>query len=756
MLGLLINSIVSAQQVSILGTVTDFSSGEPLPFTSIILDSIAVATTTQDGTFRFKAPRGIHQLNATFIGYKTYQARVQFTNDTVIGIELMASVENLREVVVEDEAFYGQEIVERNQMSSISLSPREMSMLPTIAGETDVIKVAQLLPGVTKGFQGTNDYFVRGGDADQNLVLFDGATVYNTGHLFGFLSVFNPDILGDVQLTSGGFTADQGGRLSSILEIESLSGQADSTTVAGSVGIIASRITYRQPIIKDQLTITLGGRRTYIDQVLRTLETEVQVPYFFYDVNGRIDFKYNDKHSFFFSTYYGADILDFSRLDQSQRGNSEFNSNFDLTNNIQSFGWVYKNSQTKWLETNFSRTKYDYTLNSSVEENSIDLLGAIEDYALRTKWTQYIQKDKKLTVGYDGILHLISPSKFLTVGIINDFIPSTQSRGLTAQEHAVFVQYEQPLSSLLQLQVGYRQSIGIADGRVYWNPEPRTALRYTLNEVSSVKFSYSRMAQYLHRVSSSSVSLPTDIWYSITKDIKPQTADQVALGYTRTFPKLKSYLSVEGYYKYMNNLTEYEEGTNLLLTASFEDILLQGSGYSYGTEFLFRHESKKFQGWASYTLSWTNRQFDQLNNGYEFPAKYDRRHSVSLVGQYDLTDRWTFSAIWEYLSGSRFTPIVGNYAVINPNGSGIELIPIHTDRNEVSVSSTHRLDLGLIFKSKPSAKFKSEWHFSVYNVYNRAVPATIVVQTNPATGQLEYVQPALFGMIPSVAYHFNF
>lgn len=747
---------VFGQKVTISGKVSEFGSGELMPFTSILLDSIPVATTTQNGSFNFQIEKGVRILSATFIGYQLFTKKINFKTDTVIEIHLAPSVQNLNEFTVVEQIDFAKKIVQENQMSTISLSPKEMGMLPTIAGETDIIKVAQLLPGITKGFEGTNDYFVRGGDADQNLVLLDGATVYNTGHLFGFLSVFNPDILGNVQLTSGGFTADQGGRLSSILDIKTLSGQADSMEIAGSIGVIASRVAYRQPIKKDKLTISLGARRTYIDQILSTVNAEVQVPYFFYDVNGRVDYKHNDQHSLYFSTYYGADVLDFSRLDESQRGNTNFNSNFDLTNSMQTFGWNYVVNNKQSLTTTISRTQYDYSLNSSFEGNTIDLFGAIEDYALRTKFTQLLKNNQKITAGYDGILHNISPSKFITTGTINDFIPSSQSRGLEAQEHAIYVQYDKPINSLLQLKIGYRQSIGVAGGRTYWNPEPRVAMRYTLSEASSVKFSYSRMSQYLHRVSSSAVSLPTDIWYSITNDIKPQTADQIALGYTRSIQKIKSYISFEAYYKYMNNLTEYREGTNLLLTASFEDQLLQGSGYSYGLESLFRHESNRFKGWASYTLSWTNRQFNELNNGKEFPAKYDRRHSLSLVGQYDLTDRWTFSAIWEFLSGSRFTPVVGNYAILNPSVTGVELVPIYTERNAVSVSNAHRLDLGFIFKSKPTAKFKSEWHFSVYNVYNRATPASIVVRTNPETGNLEYVQPALFGLIPSVAYHFRF
>ena len=740
----------------ITGEVRDVESGQSMPFATITADSATATASNEAGEFKLELSKGYHRLTIGFIGYQTQIIQGNFLSDTSISVSLNADVRQLREVIVQDEAFYGQDMVERNQMSKISLSPKEMSMLPTIAGETDVIKVAQLLPGISKGFEGTNDYFVRGGDADQNLVLLDGATVYNTGHLFGFLSVFNPDVLGDVSMTTGGFSADQGGRLSSVLDIKTASGQADSAEVAGSVGIIASRIAYRTPLVKDKVTLTLGARRTYIDQVLRTLEAEVQVPYFFYDVNGRLDYRINEKHNLWFSSYFGADVLDFSRLDESQRGNSNFNSNFNLVNSIQSLGWDYRINPKNRLETTLARTDYSYHLSTDFENNSIDIKGAIEDFALKSKWVHYFENKSKLTTGYEGIIHRIPEASLTSTGVINEFVPSSQSRPLLAQEHAVFLSYDKNLSEKLNGTIGLRQSMGIADGKTYLNAEPRAALRYTLNEVSSLKWSYSRMTQYLHRVSSSAISLPTDIWYSITENIAPQTADQIALGYTRTFPKVNTLLTIEGYYKNMNNLTEYLEGTNLLLTADFESQLVQGKGNSYGTEVLLRHEGGRFQGLASYTLSWTNRRFEQLNNGNLFPAKYDRRHSVSLVGQYSLTERWTFTAVWEYLSGARFTPVVGQYLITNPGNSGVELIPIYTARNAVSMSSTHRLDVGLIFKSKPQAKFKSEWHFSVYNLYNRANPTQVIVTTNPETGALQYVQPGLFGLLPSVAYHFRF
>ncbi len=749
-------SLSFSQTIQLLGTIKDAKSGSAMPFATVVADSTIATTSNNQGQFSLRISTGAHRVTIGFIGYQTKVIEGYFTRDTILSIGLNPDVQQLKEVVVSEEAFFGQEVVERTRMSKISLSPKEMSMLPTIAGETDIIKVAQLLPGVSKGFEGTNDYFVRGGDADQNLVLLDGATVYNTGHLFGFLSVFNPDVLGDVSMTTGGFTADQGGRLSSILDIKTTSGQADSAEIAGSIGIIASRVAYRTPIVKDKVTLTLGARRTYIDQVLRTLDAEVQVPYFFYDVNGRLDYRLNEKHNLWFSAYFGADVLDFSRLDDSQRGNSSFNSNFNLTNSIQSLGWNYQINSKDRLETTLSRTDYAYLLNTEFENNGIDITGAIEDLAIRSKWTHYFENKSKLTVGFEGIIHSIPEASLTSTGVINEFVPSSQSRAIQAQEYAVFVQYEKAITDKLNGSIGLRQSMGIADNRTYLNAEPRAALRYTLNETSSLKWSYSRMTQYLHRVSSSAISLPTDIWYSITDNIAPQTADQIALGYTRSFPSLSSFLTVEAYYKNMNNLTEYLEGTNLLLTADFESQLVQGRGDSYGTEVLLRHEGGRLQGWASYTLSWTNRRFEQLNNGNIFPAKYDRRHSVSLVGQFSLTDRWIFSAIWEYLSGARFTPVVGQYLMANPGNSGVELIPIYTDRNEVSMSSTHRLDLGLILKSKPQAKFKSEWHFSVYNVYNRANPTQVIVTTNPETGALQYVQSGLFGLLPSVAYHFRF
>lgn len=745
-------SLFAQKKFNVSGQISDKDQGTNLPYATVIADDSIGVTTDENGKFSVKLTPGNHKLKVTFLGYSHQTMFLNVKADTNLKMEMFAEVNQLEEFVIEDEAFYGEKKLESSQMSTVSLNPKEIKMIPSLAGEADVIKVAQLLPGVSKGVEGSTDYFVRGGDADQNLVLLDGATVYNTGHLFGFMSVFNPDAIGDVTMMNGAFPAHYGGRLSSILDIKTDHEVPDKTNVKGSIGLISSRLTIKKPMKQQKMSFMLSGRRTYIDQILAKANTEVQLPYYFYDLNGRLNFNPNPKNKFYLSGYFGADILDFSR--SSRRNNGSFKSNFNIKNNSQSFGWKHIYSKNKFSDFSVSRTFYAYNINNSFEDNGIDLSSSLEDYSARFKMENYRADSSRITWGGSFITHAISPSILNSRGIVATIISSNRSRSLNAYEGAIFGQYEKDLTIRLKATVGYRQSFAISDGKFYTGYEPRLAFRYKLNEFSSLKASYSRMSQYMHRVSSSAVSLPTDVWYTVTKRIKPQSSDQFVLGYVRTLPKANIFFSSEVYYKQMNNLTEYQEGTNLVLNTDFEKHLIQGKGDSYGIELLVRREHARLQGWVSYTLSWTNRHFPDLNGGRVFPAKYDRRHNVSIVGMYDITKRLTFSAVWEYISGSKFTPVIGQYAVLNPAYSGIELIPVYSDRNAVGLSDAHRLDIGLILKSKERKRFKSEWHFGIYNVYNRATPVSLIVSNE--NGQYKYVQPGLFGLIPSISYNFEF
>jgi hypothetical protein len=361
-----------------------------------------------------------------------------------------------------------------------------------------------------------------------------------------------------------------------------------------------------------------------------------------------------------------------------------------------------------------------------------------------------------LYVGGEVTHHTLSPNVVNTSGTISELLKSSSSRGRIAIEAAAFAQYElQPLSKV-KVSVGLRGSTAIVDNKTYFNPEPRLAVRYLINEKSSIKAGYSRMAQYLHRVSSSAISSPTDIWYPVTDSIRPQVADQVGIAYQRNIPKFNAMFSVETYYKKMQQLVGYEEGTNLFFNTDFESSLIQGDGKAYGFEFLLRKQSGKFTGWLQYTLSWSWRRYNAMNDGEWFHARYDRRHNGAVVLQYAFAKRWAASMVWEYISGSRFTPVIGQYAITSPSLTGIDLVPVYAPINSVKLSDAHRLDLGIKFKSRPDKTFQWQIFAGVYNTYNRANPIGIIVTADETTGALKYQQPGLFGLLPFVSYGIRF
>lgn len=752
--------------VEVSGKLQEEGTNEPLILSNIYaMNSKKGTVTDESGQFFLELRPGADTLRVSYIGYRTKDIPLILKKDTTMFITMERLSTKLMEVELNDSLNYAFEKLDRTEMGTITLTTKDFSRLPSIIGEADIIKAIQLLPGVNKGVEGSSDLFVRGGDADQNLVLLDGTTVYNTGHLFGFLSVFNPDIIKEANLIKGAFPANYGGRLSSVLDIRTKSDIAKKTEVSGMIGLLSSSISIAQPIKEDKLGIRIGARRTYIDQILKTLDSEVQIPYYFYDLNGRVDWIKDEKNKFYLNAYYGQDVLDISR---ARRNNDDeetdpeaeeeetegtFQSNFDTENSSLSVGWTHQGNEVK-SEMMLSRTFYSYKFDNSFLDDGIKVFSDIEDYGLDWRLSARPSDDISWSAGISGISHDISPSVLETEGILAEFIESSRSEGLYSLEAALYGHMEKKLDEKWLLNLGFRQSFATGDNSWYTGAEPRLAMRYKIDGERSVKASYSLMRQYMHRVSTSTVSLPVDLWYSITDDIKPQSSHQFSLGYVQSFPKRKISLELESYVKFMKNITEYEEGTNLVFSTDFEDALLQGEGRAYGFELFARKEHYKWSAWLSYALSWADRQFDDLNGGSRFPAKYDRRHTFSFAAQYDLNERWSFSTIWEYISGSRFTPIIGQYAVVNPGTSGVELQNIYSSRNEVRLSDSHRLDLAFILKSKPEKRFQTEWHFGIYNVYNRATPISISIGRN-ADGSFRYEQPGLFGMIPSVSYKFK-
>ena len=741
-----------AQQVALDGLVKS-EDGESLPVASVLLlpDSIVTSSDSR-GAFRVYASPGHKRIIITYTGFETLTTALYLKGDTSATLIIVPKVSQLREVTVNANRYSSEDIVNSTRNGTTTLTQKDINSIPVLGGEADLIKTLQLLPGTVRGVEGSSDLFVRGGAADQNLVLLDGAPIYNTSHLFGFLSVFNPSILDNVEAINGGFPAEFGGRLSSILNITSNSDIAEKTHGSADIGLIATRAYLEQPLVKDKASFWIAARRTYIDQVAKSIGEEL--PYFFYDLNGKLILQPNRRNKIEMSFYNGEDILDIFR-DGNNDGNG-FLTSYRSGNNTQSFRWAHTFRSDWKTSVSLARSAYDYTINNRFEENQLIALSDIEDYSAKVFFrNDSIGNNASFQSGVEWTRHAISPSIINTQGTISELLESSASKGNLSHELALHVQHEFSPARDLIINAGLRASAGIANEKNYFVPEPRLSVRYAISNSQALKLSYSRMSQYMHRISSSAVTMPTDIWYTVTDEIGPQTSHQVAAAWQRFMSKKKVFLSAELYYKRMRNLIGYEEGTNLFFNTDFESRLVQGRGSAYGLELLTRKESGRITGWISYTLSWSHRQFDEINQGQSFPSRYDRRHNGAIVVQYALGKRWAASAVWEFISGARFTPIIGQYIVFAPTLTGVDLIPVYSNINEVKLADTHRLDLGVKLLNKPGNKFQWQLFLGVYNVYNRASPIGMIIEENETDGSLRYLQPGLFGMLPFISYGFR-
>lgn len=741
----------SQSKVTISGYVKD--NNEELLYARVFIPELNVgAISNEYGFYSIEVPqKDSYTLVVSYLGYQKTSIVVEATKDIKIDLVLTESDNQLAEVEVVAVKSVAQEAVTSTDVSVVRIDINEAKLLPSIGGETDVLKVAQLLPGINRGGEGGTNFFVRGGDGDQNLILVDEATVYNPGHLFGFFSVFNPDVIKDMRIYKGGFPANYGGRLSSITDIRIKEGNQTKLNLEGGIGLLSSRLTIEAPIVKDRVSFLISGRRSYIDQVLKAVGQNV--PYYFYDLNGKINIKVSEKDRIFLSSYFGNDILKFAGEDTDSSGGLGFG--FNLGNFTQSLRWNHLYSPKLFSNLTLIHTRFRYDIRGTFADNNVYIKSSVRDLGLKYAFTYFKTNDTKFKYGIDVINHNFRPNVISTSGEISEFLQSQEGELLSTLENAAYFDVSHDFSKRWKIESGLRLSSSYQDKKFYGGIEPRANATYLLNENSSLKLSYARMYQYMHRVSSSSVALPTDLWYPVSSTIKPQKSDQLAGAFSVYLPKLSSSITIEGYGKYMQGLTEYKEGSNLILNDNFEDILVQGRGWSYGTEFLFRREKGKLTGWVGYTLSWTKRQFDEINDGKAYFSKYDRRHYLTFVGTYEITKRVYVSAIFEYATGARFTPIVGQYFQPNASLTGLDVISIYAERNSQKMSASHRLDLNFVIKSKPHKKFQTEWHFGGYNIYNRATPYQIKIE-QAADGSFKYTQPGLFGFIPSIAFNFKF
>jgi hypothetical protein len=743
-----------AQQFTISGTVADSSNGEQSIGALVYVKGTSKGISTNVyGFYSLTLEKGSHEIVCTYIGYKSYIKKIDLNNDVQLDIKLSSTDNTLNEVVITSDKDAQYEQVHSTQMGAINIPIEQIKNIPTIGGETDIIKVMQLMPGVKRGSDGQNTMLVRGGNGDDNLLLLDEAVVYNVSHLFGFFSVFNNDALKDVTMYKGGFPAQYGGRLSSVMDIRMKEGDMQKFHVKGGIGLLSSHLTVEGPIIKDKFSFLVSGRRSYIDKVFKWAYKQDILPYYFYDANYKFNYILNSRDRIYLSGYYGNDIL----KAKSESDSSFFQGGFTLGNFTNTLRWNHIYNPKLFSNVSFIYTRFKYDVSASIPGNSFLTKSSIADIGAKVDYNYYLNPENTIKFGAYYTNHLFKPNVVSTSGEVSEFVASRPGEKMYTNDFGVYAGNDWRIDTSFKVNYGARISMLATKGKLYAGFEPRLSATYSINEKNSVKLGYSRMKQYLHLVSNSAIALPTDLWYPVTKKVKPLNSDQIAVSYNRLLKKIKTTLTIETYYKWINNMIEYREGAVLILNDNYEDELVKGKGWAYGGELFLSKTKGRFTGWIGYSLSWAHRKFEDLNHGKAYYAKFDRRHDLSLVGGYEFTKRFSISAVFVYSSGQRFTPVVGNYLVPNSSYTSIDVLPIYGDKNSYSFPSTSRFDINMIFKTREKRKYlkyEGEWHLGAYNLFNRAQPTRVeVVATD--TGY-KYQAKGLFGFIPFVAYNFKF
>ncbi len=761
---LFIINIDAQEKHTISGYVKDASTGEELIGATIYFNELkAGGATNVYGFYSLTVPSGKYNLKYSFIGYKPQTIQIDFNKSLKQNIELSPATSTINEIVVNGEAVDNN--IKSTEMGIVKINPKEIKAIPVIFGEQDILKTIQLMPGVNSAGEGNSGFYVRGGTADQNLILLDEAPVYNASHLMGFFSVFNSDAIKDMKLYKGNAPAEYGGRLSSVLDVKMNEGNSKELSVSGGLGLISSRLTVEAPIVKDKGSFIISGRRTYADVFLNFSSDEMQknTILYFYDLNMKANYRFNENNRIFLSGYFGRDVFGFS----DRMG-------FDWGNATATLRWNHLFNDKLFLNSSLIYSNYNYVISISGFDNLIDIQSGIKDINLKEDFTYFISPENTLKFGFNSIYHTFMPGE---VTVSDDsFVNSKIIDEKYSFESAAYISHEFDVSNLLKLNYGLRYSMFnvIGPGNVYsfndedeildttsYNSgdkiknyggfEPRISANYILNEKSSVKASYTKNYQYIHLLSNSTSSSPTDLWLPSSSIIEPQISDQIALGYFRNFYNNKFETSVEIYYKNMQNQIDYQNGADILLNEKVESQLVFGEGRSYGIELFVKKKFGKLNGWIGYTLARTERTFDEINNGDWYPAKQDRTHDISIVGIYELNKRWTFSATWVYNTGNAVTFPSGKYMV-----DGLT-IPLYTDRNGYRMPDYHRLDIGATIISKKTKKYESSWNFSVYNAYARKNAYSIDFRENENDPtKTEAVRLALFQIVPSITYNFKF
>ncbi|WP_143959455.1 TonB-dependent receptor [Litoribacter populi] len=767
-------SISYSQNITISGTVKSSENGEVL-IGATVQDNISRrgTVTNQFGYYSFSKDTSITSLSFSYVGFQPEKVEFNILKDTVLHIQL-EPLNELDEVIVESSR--SEPIHESAQMGNINVPIRQIKSMPALMGEVDVLKVLQLLPGVQSGVEGASGLYVRGGSPDQNLILLDGVPVYNVSHLFGFFSLFNADALNNVELVKGGFPARYGGRLSSVIDINMKEGNMKEFHGEGGIGLVASRLTLEGPIIKDRTSFLISGRRTYIDYLAKPLISNYSdgdnLGYYFYDVNAKLNHIVNDKNRIFFSLYAGDDV-GYSKSDRSHVINGETftdKSEFGLSwgNLISALRWNHVFSNKLFGNFTASYTKYNFRLFNENDHSRVggeedfedyylaDYRSGIRDYALKADFDYIPNSNNYIRFGLSNIFHQFSPGVFAGISK-TDTLQNLGANQMDSQEYAAYIENDIAVTNTLKFNVGLHYSGFLVDNQHYNYLQPRLSGRYMLDEKSSIKFSFVTMAQYVHLLTNAGLGLPTDLWVPVTSNIGPQRSWQGSLGYFKSLTHGLEW-SVEGYYKDMNGLIEYQDGASFLhINKNWEDLVEVGRGRSYGLEMFVQKKLGKTTGWLGYTLSKTERKFENINFNRWFPFRYDRTHDVSLTVSHKLSSKIHLSGTWVYGTGNAISfPSTIYQSTNNPE---VGIAPGHVEhyesRNNFRVRDYHRLDLGVSFVKDTRWGVRT-WNVSVYNAYNRMNPFFVDIGFNQQAGTKMMEQYSLFPILPSVMYGFKF
>ena len=756
---------LSAQvRYTVSGSVRDQQSGETLIGASIQLAESAHSTALSNsyGFYAVSAVPGRYTLIVSFAGYDNFSLPITLTRDTLVAVTLHAGGQQLQEAVV---TAGRNNNVTKPLMGVQKLSVNEIRDLPVLFGEKDILKTLQLLPGVQSAGDGNSGFFVRGGNTDQNLIILDEATVYNPSHLLGFFSTFNSDAIKDVTLYKGAMPAEYGGRLASVLDVKMNDGNNQDFHASGGIGLISSRLNLEGPIEKDKGSFVVSARRTYADVFLKLSKdsTTNRNSLYFYDLNAKANYTLGSKDHLYLSGYLGKDNLGF--------GNT---FGIDYGNATATLRWNHLFNSRLFSNTSLIYSKYNYDIKINSGNNNIGITSFIQDLHFKEDLQYYASSSNKVNFGIDVIDHTTSPG-VITASDRSSFNPlSLQNKH--ALESAAYFSHDISLSPAWNINYGLRAGLftvmgpgdfytydkagntldttSYASGKVvknYFNLEPRLSTSYKLSSSSSIKLAYTRTTQNLHLLSNSTSANPTDVWIPSSNNVRPEIADQVSAGYYRNFSNNRYEFSSEVYYRNMQHQIDYKNGAQLIANANVESQVIFGKGRAYGLELFAKKKYGKFNGWISYTLSRTERQFAEVNEGRYFPANQDRTHNLSIVGIYKVSKKWTLSADFTYYSGNAVTWPSGKYEV---NG---QVAYLYVERNAYRMPSYNRLDIGATLQGKKTKKFDSNWNFSIYNLYGRENPYSITFRTDPGDPtKTQALQYALFRWVPSVTYNFKF